>query len=450
MANFELSADAKQKQAAAKAQQDAIAAAQKKREYEGRQQGIYGQGTPTLDERNRDGEAWADGIQAESNDQAKRGGVETASAVANAGGIAGFFGGKEETTHYTAGRVENDSLAENKRHLNALADAAYRRDNVKMQGAALGPAATIATGPQDQQRARQNALLDQLMAASNGQGPSAAQQQLKMGADRNMANAMAMAAAQGTPGAARQAAFQRAAITQDAAGQSAMLRAQEINDARGLLGQVAQGARAQDIGLATDQAGLQQQTALAQAQLAQDTQKTNLLTAVEQQKQRDSLVQSYVAQGMSLDQAQYQAELQQAQFNAELLARQAAADKGVAMQSSAAGGQAVGAGIAALGSVLGAATSASDERVKDNVADADKGVEKFLDGIAAKEWDYKNPKKHGEGRRTGIIAQDAEKNSDMVFTHTDGVKMLDHGKAISTSLAALANINKRLRKVENG
>lgn len=392
-----------------------------------------------------------DVAQVASQEQARRGGVETTQANMQAGGIGGFFdpNAKIQTEHYTAGRVENDALAGNKARVNALADAAGARGDATMQGATVGPGATIATGPQDQQRARQNALLDQLMAASNGQGPSAAQQQLKMGADRNMANALAMAAASGTPGAARQAAFQRASITQDAAGQSAMLRAQEINDARGLLGQVAQGARAQDIGLASDQANLNQQAQLTQAGLTQDTAKTNLLAGIEQQKQRDALVQSYVAQGLSLDQAQYQAELQQAQFNAELLARQSAADKGVAMQSSAQGGQMVGAGMAALGTVLAGAASASDERVKDNVANADSGVEKFLDGIAAKEWDYKNPKKHGEGRRTGIIAQDAEKNSDMVFTHTDGVKMLDHGKAISTSLAALANINKRLRKVEN-
>lgn len=287
----------------------------------------------------------ADSVEAE---QARRGGVDVGEAV----GPSGFMGTRDIVKRYTAGKVENASLAGNKDRLNALADAAANRGNMTMQGATVGPGATIATGPQDEQRARQNALLDQLMAASNGQGPSAAQQQLKMGADRNMANALAMAAAAGTPGAQRQAAFQRAAITQDAAGQSAMLRAQEINDARGLLGQVAQGARAQDIGLATDQANLAQQAQLTQASLTQDTAKTNLLTAIEQQKQRDALVQSYVAQGMSLDQAQYQAELQQAQFNAELLAKQAAADKNVAMQSSQQQYQLLGAAAGGLGAAM--------------------------------------------------------------------------------------------------
>lgn len=410
-----------------------------------------GQGSiaPTVAEGYAAGKARDDQAAITSAEQARRGGVETADANMGAGGITGFFdpNAKVQTTHYTAGHMENTTLAGNRARLDSLADAAANRGTMTMQGANMGGGATIATAAQDQTRARQNALLDQLMAASNGQGPSAAQQQLKMGADRNMANALAMAAAQGTPGAARQAAFQRAAATQDLAGQSAILRAQEINDARGLLGQVAQGTRAQDIGLATDQAGLQQQAQATNAQLAQDTAKTNLLAGIEQQKQKDALVQSYVAQGMSLDQAQYQAELQQAQFNAQLLAQQSAADKGVAMQSSAAGGQAAGAAAAAIGTTL--AAMASDERAKENIADGDKSVEKFLDGIAAKDWDYKDPKKHGEGRRTGIIAQDAEKNSDMVFTHTDGVKMIDHGKAISTSLAALANINKRLRKVEN-
>lgn len=382
-----------------------------------------------------------------SEEQSTRAGVDVGTANKGAGGIAGFFdpNAKVETQHFTAGRTNNTSLPANKARVDALAREAAMRGTQTMRGAQVGPASQIDTLQQNQMRARQNALLDQLAQTAAGGGPSAAQQMFKAGADRAQAAALARAAAGGTAGAQRQASFEAAGAIQDAAGQSAMLRAQEQQQAMGMLGGTLQGARQQDLGLAVDQAQLNQQALLTQAGLNQQTQQTNLIAGVDQQKQKDALIQQYVSQGIALDQANYLAQLQQAQFNADLLARQAAADQGVAAQSSASGGQTLGAIATTAGTI---AAAASDERVKENVADGDKSVEKFLDGIAAKDWDYKNPAKHGEGRRTGIMAQDAEKHSDMVFTHTDGVKMLDLGKATSTALASLANINKRLRKLE--
>ncbi len=440
MANFELDEETKRKQASAQTHQDAL------KKAVNTVGGIY-MPDEIIRNDNLEHSKW----QAESDNQAQRGGVETADAVSNAGGIAGFFGGKEKTTHYTAGKTADTTTAGNIGKLDALALDARNRQNATMQGAQIGPdgrVGNISTQAQDQTAARQNALLDQLAAASRGDGPSAAQQQLKMGADRAMASNLSMAAAGGTPGSMRQAAFNNAAAQQDLAGQSSMLRAQEMNDARGLLGNVAGGVRAQDQSLRGQDIGiaqLNQNQAMTQAGLNQDTNKTNLIAGVDQQKQKDSLIQQYVMAGMNLEQAQRQAEIQQAQFNAELLARQSAADKGVAMQSSAQGGQT----LAAIGTAIGTvAAAASDKRAKKNVEDGDKSIERFLDSVRAKDWDYKDPAKHGEGRRTGIMAQDAEKNSDMVFTHTDGVKMLDLGKATSTSLAALANINKRLRALE--
>jgi hypothetical protein len=448
MANFDLSEEAKRKQAAAQGDQDAIKAAQTTRDQAAQKSGVYGQGLATPDELMKHNAAEFAKWDAESADQAKRGGVETADAVTGAGGIAGFFGGKDKTTHYTAGRVENDTLAGNRAKLDQMAAGINNRSIWGMGSQPVGPAAQIGMGPQDQMRGQQMAFLGQLGQQAAGNGPSAAQQMLKMGADRAQAAALSRAAAAGTAGARRQASFEAAGAIQDAAGQSAMLRAQEQQQAMGMMGGALQGARQQDIGLATDQAALNQQGLMKQADFNQQAAQTNLAARIEQQKQKDTMVQQYLSMGMNMDQAQYQAELQQAQFNADLLARQSAADKGVSMQGAAAGGQVVGGIAQAIGTIGAAAATASDERAKKNVSDADGDVEKFLDGIAAKSWDYKDPAKHGEGRRTGIMAQDAEKNSGMVFEHPDGTKMIDHGKAIGTSMAALANINKRLRKLE--
>ena len=134
-------------------------------------------------------------------------------------------------------------------------------------GAAAGQRAgpTIDTGPQSQVRGQQAQLSQMLMDQAQGRGPSIAQEQLRQGTDRNMAQAMAMGAAQGAgsrgAGTLRQIANQRAGIGQQMAGDASMLRLQEQMAARGMLGQQLGGMRGQDIGLATDQArtSLQQQ-----------------------------------------------------------------------------------------------------------------------------------------------------------------------------------------------
>ena len=104
-----------------------------------------------------------------------------------------------------------------------------------------------------QTRDTQNALLAQLLAASRGEGPSVAQGLLRQSTDEQMANAMALGAAQqgqglGYGAALRQIADQRARIGQQSAGQAALLRAQEQQTAMGQLGQFSLGMRGQDIG----------------------------------------------------------------------------------------------------------------------------------------------------------------------------------------------------------
>src|SRR5688572_983416 len=113
MANFELSEETKRKQAEAQAEQDRIRAEQQARDQRAQAMGIVGQGLATPDELMRHNDAEFQKWQAESDEQASRGGVETADAVTNAGGIAGFFGGKEKTTHFTAGKLDDTTTGGN-------------------------------------------------------------------------------------------------------------------------------------------------------------------------------------------------------------------------------------------------------------------------------------------------------------------------------------------------
>lgn len=291
-----------------------------------------------------------------ANDSTAGAGVAPASTKAgvnaNVGVVNnGVFDPHRAYTNYSVDLQTDPNYAANRSMLHDMAAKAGARPDLTMT-AANAAGVNVDTRQQAQTRNAQTGLISQLQEASSGNGPSAAQQQLKTGADRTMASNLAMAAAAGTPGAERQAAFNNAAATQDLAGQSAVLRANEINTARGQLGQVSTDARGQDIGLATNVAQLGQQNNQFNAGLAQDAGKTNLTAGVEQQKQRDALVQSYTAAGLSLDEANRQADLQQRQFNASLGVQQEGIKMGVAANASQSNAALAGAGISAAGTTL--------------------------------------------------------------------------------------------------
>jgi hypothetical protein len=165
--------------------------------------------------------------------------------------------------------------------------------------AAPGVAAPGAAGPGlrpvpppsglDQFRDQQASLSGILFRQATGQGPSVAQGQLQSATDRNLSQAYALAQSAGAsdPGALKHISDQRAAIGQQAAADSAQLRMQEQLGASNQLGQLLAGARGQDIGQASDNASLQ----------------------VQQNAQNDAMVRFYLGQGMTLAQAQQQANL---------------------------------------------------------------------------------------------------------------------------------------------
>lgn len=108
-------------------------------------------------------------------------------------------------------------------------------------------------------RNQQMALVNALNMQASGQGPSLAQAQLQQANEAAVASQMAQAASQRgiNPALASRAAAQNIGnIQAQNAQESAKLRLAEQLQARQLLGQVTEGARGQDIGLATSQAQL--------------------------------------------------------------------------------------------------------------------------------------------------------------------------------------------------
>lgn len=99
---------------------------------------------------------------------------------------------------------------------------------------------------------------------------------------------------------------------------------------------------------------------------------------------------------------------------------------------------------------VGSAIALSDERAKTDVEEF--SPSDFLDSLTSYKYKYKDPKKHGEGERVGVMAQDLEKTdtgAQMVSDSPDG-KVVDFSKAGPSVLASLADINDRLRAIEGG
>lgn len=210
------------------------------------------------------------------------GAARTAADVVHAVGKA-FYGDQEQPGILGGSRRVGDPYQMNQEAFNIPGYSNWQGQ--------LGQGAADATGRNslnmgdaNASRNAQSALMQQLQQQARGEGPSVAQAQLRQASEENMSNAAAMAASgrgPGAGGAAYQAANQQANIGQKMAGDSAMLRMQEQQQAQGQLANLSGQMRGQD--LSTQTIGLQQQA------------------------QNDDLVKFYVQSGLSLDQAQQQA-----------------------------------------------------------------------------------------------------------------------------------------------
>ncbi len=385
------------------------------------------------------------------------------SVMSNAGGIYGFFGGEHEVPLYAPQAYEDPNYASNRALLESMRTGVAGQPNrtlamptgdFRSMAGSTYDTSLATRGRGDQQR-----YIEMLRRSASGTGgPSVAQMQLQRGTDRNMAQALALASsAQGVnPALAmRQAQNARASASQDAAGQSAELRMREMQDAQRMLGGALEGMRSQDLGavsafrdraaMAQDAAKTNLSAALEQDRMRNDLLKTDFLSQVEQDKMRNELVSRYVAQGLSLDQANIQAKIQQEQYTKDALARQVAAANGVTMQAGQQQTQAMGTAMQTLGTI---ALAASDRRAKKNITDGEEESLRFLKALRPHGFEYKD-EKFGKGHHLGVMAQDVERAApDLIVDDTDGVKKIDIRKALSASLASLGTIDRRLERLE--
>lgn len=257
-------------------------------------------------------------------------------------------------------------------------------------------AAQIARGDSDQVRGRQMTLADQLTAQAAGQGPSLATMQLKQATDRNIAQAMALAASQrgGAAGGLglRNVQQQQTQLQGQAARDSAMARMQEQLSAREQLAGVLQGTRGLDINLASNQAQLEQATRqsnqqaanqrlLQQAQLAQQASIANQQAMLQNRANNDAMARFYTEGGLNATLKQQESLMGLEKLKAD----QKAALEQARAQSYGSAAQARGGIVGGLGAGLAAAFS--DKELKTDIEDEDdeeKGgfLKDFLKGFS--------------------------------------------------------------------
>lgn len=284
----------------------------------------------------------------------------------------------------------------------------------------------INQGPQSQFRGGELGLMRQLQGVASGQQQGAGE----MAVRRQVAQAMAAQQAQqrmargGNAAIAARAGVRAAGdLGVNAAGLSAQSALSDQAQARGALGQLLGQGRSADIGLASTQAGLDQQRGLANQQ-----------AGLQQQGLNNQMDLGLLSQLLGMDQATLQAQLGL-----------------TGLQQQFGGVEGYMGDILAAGGALGAAYLKSDRRTKRNVEDGAAAMREFLDHLKPVTWDYLDPQ-DGKGKHAGVIAQDVERSriGREIVSDTPGGKALDGRKVMHALLGAAAHLNDRVGRLEKG
>jgi hypothetical protein len=255
--------------------------------------------------------------------------------------------------------------------------------------------------------------------AAEGNAPSAAAALAQRTTDQGIQNALALSAAGrgGSLAAAQRGAGTAAAgMTQAAVQDAALLRAQEMAQARGEYANLAMGS----------------------------------------QQMSQQALQEAEARRIALLQLRQQGELGALGIGADVYSNQYGANMGFAGNQYAADkafrGQMIGAGIQAGGALVGEIAKGammSDERRKRDVADGSSGVAEAFMKLAPKSYRYDEDvgdDDFGSGKRVaGIMAQDLEKSAlgRAIIRNTPKGKMVDLRGGLSLALAGVAELFRR-------
>jgi hypothetical protein len=159
---------------------------------------------------------------------------------------------------------------------------------------------------------------------------------------------------------------------------------------------------------------------------------------------------------LSRDQAQNSAinRMQEQQSAQSLLSQNLASQRGGALQADMANQQSEtnyrNQNMQLVGNLGASAAAASDENVKENKkrtnSSALDAVNEFLKSAESYEYNY-----IGDGtKRNGVMAQDLEESSigKQMVSDTPRGKVVDYGQGFSALMASIAELNKKVSKIE--
>lgn len=180
---------------------------------------------------------------------------------------------------------------------------------------------------------------------------------------------------------------------------------------------------------------------LAMQAAAQGSQQAVQQGALMRAQEAQELTKLYEQLGMQGDLANQQAFNQAQDMNARVALGNLGAKSSVASE-----------GVKATGGMIGGigAAIASDEELKKDITSASGDIKEFLDAVKAHKYKYKNPEMDGAGEYVSPMAQELEKSSigESMVMDTPRGKMVDYSRGFGALLAAQAELNDRLKKLE--
>jgi len=251
---------------------------------------------------------------------------------------------------------------------------------------------------------------------------------------------------------ANQASADRAQqASRELASQASQNRRQAAQNVANMSGQLAD----RDVNLASQKASAADEIARFNAMNRQNVAQHNLANRQNIANQQTGLRNQQQQYNKGLIQQDFKNRMMKATGMANQLGNQATAFQNQASREAQAAQQksAGMTGLLGTGLMAGATYFASDERVKENIEETDSSkIQDMLNKLQGYEYDYKE-EVGGMEDNTGIMAQDLEQSelgSNMVEESPEGVKMIDKDKMLSTLMASLADMNKRVNELEGG
>ena len=243
---------------------------------------------------------------------------------------------------------------------------------------------------------------------------------------------------QSSANAAREKAMQMAAQAQ-----------QNKMGALAQLGQQSGNMAAQDFNRQSQVASAKDAISRANAMNRQNVNAQNLAARQNIANQQSNIANQQQTYNKGLHQQQFQNEMSKA-------GAQNVASQNLANQFSQIGQSKAAADSNTMGTLanLGATVAMSDERAKVDIESGSGDIKDMLDKLTAHKYNYKdeiieNPSM--EKPQLGVMAQDLEKSDmgrEMVSEDENGLKRVDYQNNASTMMAALAELNERLNKLE--